>query len=79
MVEKWIENLKSLLNHGNTGRCPFCGSGNTDYKGSVVMPENRNGYLDIWCNDCKKAFHVSRVQITENMKTEGEIPEGLEY
>ena len=79
MTEKWIDSLKSISDQGSVGSCPFCGSTNTDYKCSVVIPENRNGYMDIWCNNCKKAFHVSRMQIPKNMKTEGEIPQGLEY
>ena len=76
---KWLENLKSIGAGGNVGKCPFCGSENTDYKCSVVDPENGNGYMDIWCNDCKKAFHMSRMQVTGDMKTDGEIPAGLIY
>lgn len=79
MVKKWLENIKSISNHGNAGKCPFCGSVRTDYKCSVVQWESRNGYMDIWCNDCKKAFHVSRMRISEEMKTEGAIPEGVQY
>lgn len=76
---KWLENLKSIAANGNVGKCPFCGGGNTDYKCSVVSPENANGYMDIWCNDCKRAFHVSRMQITDGMKIDGDIPENLKY
>lgn len=76
---KWLENLKSIADNGNVGKCPFCGSTDTDYKCTAVSPENGNGYMDIWCNDCKRAFHVSRMQITDGMKTDGDIPEKLKY
>ena len=76
---KWFENLKNISDSGDAGKCPFCGSGNTDYKCSVVEPKSGNGYMDIWCNDCGRAFHVSRMQILENMKTDGEMPRNLKY
>ena len=50
-----------------------------DYKASIVIQESRLGYMDIWCNDCKRAFHVSRMQVPEDMKTDGEIPKDLKY
>ena len=79
MMEKWIENFKCVMERGNAGKCPFCRSVNMDYKASVVVPESRLGYMDIWCNDCKKAFHVSRMQVPEGIKVDGETPEGLKY
>lgn len=79
MTEKWLENLKSIADIGSTGKCPFCGGTETDYKCSVVSQGNRLGYMDIWCNRCKRAFHVSRMNIPEGLKTGGEVPEGLKY
>lgn len=79
MIENWLENLKSVSERGSVGKCPFCGSVNMDYKASVVAQESRLGYMDIWCNDCKRAFHVSRMQIPEDMRTDGEIPKDLKY
>lgn len=79
MIEKWLKNLKSISGIGNAGNCPFCRSENVDHKATVVVPESRLGYMDIWCNDCRKAFHVSRMQVTENMKTDGKIPKDLKY
>lgn len=79
MAGKWFDNLKNILICGNVGKCPFCGSVNTDYKCSIVQQESRNGYMDIWCNDCNRAFHLSRMQVTEDMKTDGSIPEKLKY
>lgn len=78
-MEKWIENLKNISDKGSAGKCLFCGSVNMDYKCTVVVPESRLGFMDIWCNDCRKAFHVSRMQVSEDMKTDGEIPKDLKY
>ncbi len=79
MTERGLENLKSIANTGNAEKCPFCGSEETDYKCSIVDQENRLGYMDIWCNGCKRAFHVSRMEISDGMKTDGQIPDRLVY
>lgn len=75
---KWLGNLKSITDTGKAGKCPVCGSKNTDYIGTEI-DKNHNGYLDIWCNDCKSAYHVSRMQITDGVKVSGSVPEGLKY
>ena len=79
MIGKWLDNFKNILNERKAGKCPFCNGVNTDYKCTVVVPESRLGFMDIWCNDCRKAFHVSRMQLPEDMKTDGEIPKDLKY
>lgn len=79
MIENWLENLRSVSERGSAGKCPFCGSVNMDYKASIVIQMSRLGYMDIWCNDCKRAFHVSRMQIPEGMRVDGEIPKDLKY
>ncbi len=56
---KWIENFKSVSERRSAGKSSFCRSVNVDYKCSIVVPESRLGFMDIWCNGCKKAFHVS--------------------
>lgn len=79
MIENWLENFKSVSERGSVGKCSFCGSVNMDYKASIVIQESRLGYMDIWCNDCKRAFHVSRMHIPEDMRVDGEIPKDLKY
>lgn len=76
---KWNENLISISRAGNPGACPHCGSTKTDYMCNIVDPEKKLGYMDVWCDNCKKAFHVSRMEITDNLKTGGSIPGGLKY
>lgn len=75
---RWIDNLKNIVEHGNVGKCPLCGSKNTDYACTVVDSDKRNGYMDVWCNDCKKAYHISRMKITSNLKV-GSHPQNLKY
>ena len=74
---KWLENMKNIAIDGTPGKCPMCGSQNTDYTCTVV--NGKDGYMDIWCNDCKRAHHISRMKIADNMKTFNAIPEGLKY
>lgn len=79
MINKWLGNLRGIAGGEGAGKCSFCGSVNTDYKCSVVDQKSKIGYMDIWCNDCKKAFHISRMQVAEDMKTYGEMPKDLKY
>lgn len=76
---KWLDNLNNIANEKNPGKCPYCGSENTDYRCTVVVPEKRLGHMTVWCNDCLRAYHMSRMEIPEGLKTEGDIPEGLKY
>ncbi|MDM8313109.1 MULTISPECIES: hypothetical protein [Clostridium] len=62
----WIECIKSIASTGKAGKCPYCGNINTDY--AHVKVDNENGYLDVWCNECKKMGHISRVRINKEIK-----------
>ena len=75
---KWIDNLKRITEKGTPGACPECGSIDTDYACSVVDLEKRTGSLDVWCNNCKSAYHVSRMEVVPGLK-EGKIPRDLKY
>ena len=77
---KWAKNIKSIADTYTVGECPFCGSSDTDYKATQIS--DKIGCMDIWCNDCKRWYHASRVLITENFKNfkkTGELPEGLKH
>lgn len=63
---KWLECIKSIANTNKAGKCPYCSGSNTDY--TYVLVEGQNGYLDIWCNNCKKLGHISRVKIDKKEK-----------
>lgn len=76
---KWLENLDNIAKGMAPGKCPYCGSDNTDYNCTVAVPEKRLGHMTVWCNDCSRAYHISRMKISENLKTGGEIPQDLKY
>ena len=73
---KWLKNLQSLSNSNTTGQCPFCDSDNTDYAVNIIDDKTMMGYGAIWCNDCRKAFHISRMKVFKDMKM-NPIPKDL--
>ncbi|MDO4555344.1 MAG: hypothetical protein Q4B70_09395 [Lachnospiraceae bacterium] len=76
---KWSNNLKNIYDTGKVGKCPFCGSANTDYTATVVLKDKKMGFMDIWCNDCKKAHHASRLEVEDYFDTGKPIPKNLKY
>ena len=77
-ILKWIKNLESIIDKNTTGICPFCNSINTDYSMHIIDDKTNMGYGVIWCNNCKSAFHISRIKVSPNMKNTL-VPEGLKY
>lgn len=75
---KWLKNLQLLSNSNDTGQCPFCDSYNTDYAVNIIDDKTMMGYGAIWCNDCRKAFHISRMKISKDMKT-NPIPKDIKF
>jgi len=65
-MNNWIENAKSITNKGIAGICPKCGSVNTDYEYVTVEPPN--GYLSIWCDDCKARAAIDCIVPTESAR-----------
>ena len=75
---KWIDNLVNLNKTGLVGNCPYCGKENT--KSNFQKVNNNMGFGDIWCQDCKNAFHISRVEINDSLIKNNSIkPDNLEY
>ena len=74
-MKKWVKNIKSVIDSNNAGECPFCLSKNTGYLAKKTMGDM--GYVDIWCNDCKKAVHISRMNIHGIEIGESNVPKGL--
>ena len=77
-ILKWIENLKSIIDKNTPGNCPVCNSINKDYSMHIIDNKTNMGYGVIWCNNCKNAFHISRINVSPNMKNTL-VPEGLKY
>lgn len=61
----------------NSGECPFCGSKETDF--SIITISDGMGYCDIWCNTCKHACHISRMNTDRFQNENKKIPKGLKY
>ena len=73
----WLKNLENLAEKRTVGKCPYCKSDNTDY--TLVGDVGKMGFGVIWCNNCMKAYHISRIQITEEYNTNKKIPQKLNY
>ena len=74
---KWLDNLASIKQLHKAGKCPYCGQENTDYR--LLEISSGTGYGDVWCNDCKKAFHISRIEVSETDIREKQLPPELKY
>lgn len=74
---KWSDNIISILNAHKAGKCPYCGKEHTDYR--LLETSNGNGHGDIWCNDCKRAFHISRIKVSKNDIRENQLPKLLKF
>lgn len=72
---KWLKNIENIAEKNVPGKCPLCGSLNTDYNATRI--HNEYGHCVIWCNDCKHAFNVSRIKITRDTITNKTIPNDL--
>ncbi len=72
---KWLKNLESFANKGIVGNCPICKSNNTDYNATKIVDDM--GFVIMWCNNCKHSYVISRLKITENMKTNQKVPNDL--
>ena len=79
MYKKWMDNLIAVSKGKKPGKCPFCGSENTGYKEVVLNQKTHIGYADIWCSDCKKAFHVSRGHFEKPKEIGTVMPKALDY
>lgn len=74
---KWTNNIESIKYLHKVGKCPYCGSENTDYR--LLEVANGHGYGDVWCNDCKKAFHISRIKLSKEDVKNQQLPNGLNF
>lgn len=74
---KWLNTLENLAAEQPLGKCPYCQNESLEFTFRKVNGEM--GVGDIWCTSCLHAFHISRIQITPSMKTEGALPENLNY
>lgn len=74
---KWLKNITEIIDNRSAGICPYCKSKNTDYR--IVRVNESMGYLDVWCNDCKRAYHISRMEVSPDIIIEKVLPDDLIY
>lgn len=71
-MNKWLPNLENFAENRTVGNCPYCNSDNTNYNATKIMDDY--GYVVMWCNDCKHSYIISRLKITNDMKTNEHVP-----
>jgi len=49
-MNNWVDIIKTVSTGHQPGKCPKCGSGNTNYEYTII--EKTDGFLKVWCNDC---------------------------
>lgn len=78
-MDKWFNALIHLEQYGNAGKCPYCKSSNTQFGYASVKRNPQRGYGAVWCEDCKHAISLDRVDMTM-VKDKGKpIPLDLIY
>lgn len=75
---KWIDNMVSVFEHNKDTACPCCGSQNTNHSFTVVNEKSRMGYADIWCEDCRRGIHLSRLIVPQEGREEN-APTDIKY
>ena len=63
-MNKWLNEYKALLN-GRAATCPNCGGNNLNYGYETPKNDNGSGFGAIWCEDCRNAFILCRVILTD--------------
>lgn len=63
----WIKNVQELTSKKvNNKVCPNCSKGNIEY--IYIGDKNEKiGYLQAWCNVCRKGIYCSRVKIPDGV------------
>lgn len=74
---KWLKNIENISENKKAGKCPMCDSDDTDY--TLIGKTDEYGYGEIWCNNCKSAYHLSRIKITEEYNINKIVPKDLKY
>ena len=74
-LKKWIRALAAVQD-GMNGVCPNCKGHNLNYGYIELDANNHQGFGAIWCEDCRHAFNLSRVN-TDSDKVKSRIVEVL--
>lgn len=74
---KWLKNIENIAESKKVGKCPICNSDDTDY--TMIGEINSFGYGEMWCNNCKSAYHLSGVKISNEYNLNKDVPKSLKY
>ena len=66
-----------IVCNNKTGECPYCKSRNIDFSIRPISDDIATG--DIWCSDCKRAYHISRIKNDPKIIKNIDVPKGLIY
>lgn len=72
-MNKWLNEYKALLN-GRVATCPKCGGKNLSYGYETLKSNNDSGFGAVWCEDCRNAFILCRVILTDESARKKIVP-----
>ena len=83
MYMDWLKALANLRKK-EKAICPICNSDDLEYRLIILNDETRVGYGLIWCNECKRGYHMSRMTLDKTMKDvyhdhEIELPTDIKF
>lgn len=73
----WLKAIEAVYENNKTGECPYCKSRNIDFSIRPISDDIATG--DIWCSDCKRAYHISRIKNDPKIIKNIDVPKGLIY
>ncbi|MBQ3451880.1 MAG: hypothetical protein IJL12_08850 [Selenomonadaceae bacterium] len=79
--QKWIDEVLAFTN-GKKPTCPICGGHNFETGYIELDPKDHLGWGAVWCEDCRSAFVLSRVILTDEearKKIVSALPDDLKY
>ena len=75
---KWDNNILLAIEQGENAVCPCCGSSDTDHGFVLIKARTREGHGSVWCNECKRGVHISRMIVPDKAKLHT-APIGIDY
>ena len=78
--QRWINTMAAYVG-GREATCPVCGGHKFEYGYVEVNKTEHLGWGAFWCEDCRSAFVLSRVLLTEEtrQKTVSSLPKDLKF
>lgn len=74
----WMSNAQNIAESQSAGKCPNCGSSDTDFRYFIVDEQHGTGCCDIWCRVCLHGYHIPYVKVRNRSKV-GELPKKIVF